>query len=175
MRKKIFLGIAFFNLMGVLAIAQTPESIGNFGMVVEHVYRGARLNEEADYKALADLGVNTVISLEKIRSDSQKLCKKYGLTCKKFPILLPGLPDVDKYFDYEMLKRAFQFLVQEVSEGETVYIHCFYGSDRTGALASAVTVRSYACGEKQKDYDPDAIWELVESDLTFYGFHDALY
>jgi len=163
-------------LVGALFLVFSLDSfaaIANLGQVSDHIYRGARLKKEVDYKELADLGVGTILSLERFNSDDEKLCEKYGLDCVRFPLILLGLPDADKFFDYAILKDAFQFLVEEVYKEHKVYIHCYYGKDRTGALVSAYTIRENACGKE--DYNKDELWKKVEADLTTYGFHDALY
>ena len=176
--KKIF--IRFFAAALFIAVHSAPllsepqsSSIRNFGQVNDFIYRGARLKKEADYKAVSELGVDTILSLERFNSEDQGLCKKYGLECVRFPLILLGLPDADEFFDYTVLQNAFQFLVDEVHRGPKVYIHCYYGKDRTGSLAAAFTIRENACGKER--YNKDELWQKIESDLTTYGFHDDLY
>lgn len=154
-------------------LAEQKGSIGNFGQVSENVYRGQRLDEESDFKELADLGVQTVISLERFHSEDPELCKEYGLHCVRFPLILLGLTDADKFFDYSIFQKAFQFLVDEEHQGRKVYIHCFYGKDRTGALSAAFTIRKNACGKEE--YNKDELWQKVDGDLQAYGFHNDLY
>ncbi|MBI2646765.1 MAG: dual specificity protein phosphatase family protein [Deltaproteobacteria bacterium] len=175
-----------FFVFGLFVAAQCPflisdsfAAIRNFGQVDDLIYRGARLrkgDKGADYKELADLGIGTILNLERFNSDDEGFCNKNGLTSVRFPLILLGLPDADKFFDYTVLEEAFQFLVDEVQKGHKVYIHCYYGKDRTGSLVSAWNIRKNACGkERYNKDDKDALWKKVEDDLTAYGFHDDLY
>ena len=182
--KKIFVKFFVFSLfiVALQAISFQSDSfaaIRNFGQVDDFIYRGARLrkgDKGADYKELADLGVGTILNLERFNSDDEKFCKKNNLSSNRFPLILLGLPDADQFFDYTVLEKAFQFLVDEVHQGHKVYIHCYYGKDRTGSLVSAWTIRKNACGKERYNKDEkDALWKKVEDDLTAYGFHDDLY
>ncbi len=167
-----YVWMIFFLALSGIAYASN-EPIGNFGVVAPNIYRGERLNEEADYQELQNLGVQTVISLEAILSDDQELCSKHGLNCVQFPISLLPLPYVDKLFDYEMLQKAFQFLIDQNQANKKIFFHCYHGSDRTGALASALTIRMNFCGKD--NYNADQIWTKVDQDLNTYGFHEFLY
>ncbi len=153
--------------------AKKRKSIGNFGKVNDYLYRGARLKTEANYKQLSDLGVNTILSLEKVMTEDQKLCDKYHFNCVRYPLILLGLPDADRFFDYDVLKEAFKFLMQEMDQERKVFVHCYYGKDRTGTLIALYEIRQTAC--VNKDYDKDALWEKVEDDLNKYQFHNDLY
>ena len=167
------LRIVFISLV-LSSTSFATSTIGNFGQVTGLVYRGERLNDEPDYQELARLGVKTIINLESLFEDDQKICSKYGISCTRFPIPLRGFPELDKNFDYKMLEKAFQFLIDENSRNKKVYIHCHYGSDRTGALVSAVTIRLNYC-ENKENYNADAAWDKVQSDLRTYNYHDFLY
>lgn len=175
MRLKNYLSIFFALaiLIDFTAYGKEPKSITNLGKVSDHLYRGARLRSEANYKQLADLGVNTILSLEKILSEDEKMCNKYHFNCVRYPLILLALPDADRFFDYEVLKEAFRFLIQEIENNWVVFAHCYYGKDRTGTLVALYEIRESACGKK--DYDPDALWAKVETDLDQYGFHNDLY
>lgn len=173
--RAFFIGLYCVSSIASGTTAGPTDTIGNFGTVTYNVYRGERLNEEADYQELRSLGVQTVINLESLHEDDPGLCSHYGLNCVRFPIPLLGFPKLDKFFDYEMLEKAFQFLIDENHKNKKVYFHCHYGSDRTGALASAMTIRLNYCGDKSAHYDAGQVWEKVKSDLSAYGYHEALY
>ncbi len=148
------------------------DSIGNLGSVNDNIHRGEILDEESDYRQLSELGINTVVNLRaKKDPDNEAWCKKYNLNCTLYPINL-SYPGSDRRFNYEMLKKAFYFTLREVSESKKVYIHCHYGSDRTGALAAALTLREITCG---KEYNADETWEKIYQDLSHHNFHEHLF
>ncbi len=165
-KHKLFL-VIHFSLFGYSFLF--AANIPNFGQVTENIYRGARLETEAQYQQLMSSGIQTIINLESLNQDDPKMCTKYHLKCEKFPIPIRPGQGGDRIFDYEMLKQAFQSLVNEINSGAKVYIHCHYGRDRTGSLAAAITIRKNLCSSENQD--KDAVWQKVQSDLTTYGFH----
>ncbi|MBI2609087.1 MAG: tyrosine-protein phosphatase [Deltaproteobacteria bacterium] len=165
--KKIFL-ILF--LLGKTSLYAEP--VKNFGVVTPFVYRGARVDSEDDFKFLNEQGIYTIINLRtKLHPDDNELCEKYNMKCAIFPILL--LWRTDKNFDYKMLQKAFAYLIKKTNKEEKVYIHCHYGSDRTGALSAAVTIRENACF--QEEYDAEALSKKITTDLKNHGFHRSAF
>lgn len=157
----------------VSSIAFGDISIKNFGEVVPGVYRGARLSgHEKWYEELRGLGVNEIINLEDSVQDDEDLCQKNSLSCLQYPIHLSLYPGADANFDYEMLKRAFQEVLLLMESGEKIYIHCRAGSDRTGALASAVYIYKNGCGET---VDHSKLLKEIDEMLEQYNFHWFLY
>ena len=144
--------------------------VDNFGMVNENVYRGARLTKEEQYRYLhQEFGIKTIVSLE-ARSDDPALCsKKYDLKCVEYPLQL--IPGDDQNFDLKTFKTAYKFVLDETKTGRKVFVHCHYGSDRTGAMASAVTIRDKACNNA--GFDKNALWAEVDTTLDKYGFHQV--
>ncbi len=141
--------------------------IGNFGVVSKNIYRGERLDSEQDYIFLAkQLGVNTVVNLRYWHHEDKKLCQRYGLNCVDYSVMI--YPGLDLRFDYETLKAAFRFVLKERRAGKKVYFHCLHGSDRTGALASAIMIEERACGVA---FDKDRLWNFIQNNLQAYGFH----
>ena len=125
------------------------------------------MDEEDDYKFLKEkLNVDTVVNLRYLHSDNQKLCRKYNLKCVNYKILI--FPGADTYLNLETLKEAFRFILDERKAGRKVYFHCAAGSDRTGALASAIMIRESACN---KNFDKDILWKDVKATLDNYHFH----
>lgn len=142
--------------------------IGNMGIVSANIYRGSELEKEDDYKFLKkQLGVDIVVDLRYFERDDQELCRKYGLQCVQFPLALVILNDA--VFDWNTFRKAFRFVLDQRGAGKKIYIHCKHGSDRTGALASAIMIRERACGIK---FDKHVLWSEIDSTLKKYGFHN---
>ena len=145
------------------------DTIPNFGQVSEKLYRGSRLTQPMDYEQLVFYGVHAVVNLENLHGDDLKLCSQYHLDCQAFPISIrPGVHG-DRMFDYDMLEKALEFVVRSLNQGETVYIHCHYGKDRTGVLAAAWVIRENICLIPSSN--KDLLWQSVQADLLKYGFH----
>ncbi|HNT98776.1 MAG TPA: tyrosine-protein phosphatase, partial [Elusimicrobiales bacterium] len=96
----------------------------------------------------------------------QELCRRNGLRCAELPLLL--FVGKDLSFDWGTFRKAFRFVLSERAAGRTVYFHCLHGSDRTGALAAALTLRERTCG---RNYDKAALKEEIDSALERHGFH----
>lgn len=144
--------------------------IPNFGLVVEGVYRGARITMDEHFKFLKDMGVNTLVNLQWPLKNDAKLCEKYGLNCSYDPVRI--VPYVDWYFDMKALKKTFEFSVSELKAGRKIYIHCHFGRERTGILAAALTIRNNMCDpERQKDPQlKENTWKVVEAGFVKYGY-----
>jgi len=176
MAQKLFLSLLFL-LSGAVdavcaqetaeekpAVAVSSCAINNWGVVAEGIFRGEKLNNEADYSCLSAMGVKTVVNLRYFHEDRQKLCAKHGLNCVSYPIkLITGLN-----FKYETLQKAFYFVLAERAAGRKVYFHCMHGSDRTGLLSAAIMIRDSACG---KQFKADELWTTVDATLARHGFH----
>lgn len=103
--------------------------IKNFGQMDERFYRGAQPKEE-DYKALAELGVNTVIDL---RDDSESYEKR---DVEALGMRYINIPMGDK--EYPKLEQVNEFLklVDNPSTGK-FFVHCAGGRHRTGVMGAA--------------------------------------
>ncbi|MDA8324788.1 MAG: hypothetical protein M0033_01065 [Nitrospiraceae bacterium] len=144
--------------------------IPNFGLVVEGVYRGARVTTDKHFKFLKDMGITTMVNLQWPLKDDKKLCRKYGFDCSYDPVAI--VPFVDWYFDMKALKRTFEFSVNELKAGRKIYIHCHFGRERTGILAAALTIRDSMCGPDRQN-DPqlkEKTWKTVEAGFVKYGY-----
>ena len=115
------------------AIAKTnPEfpnvKIKNFGQMDERFYRGAR-PKDGDYKALAALGVKTIIDLtDNSKEYEQPAVEAAGLRYVNIPM-------VDK--SYPSIEQVNEFL-KVVSDPETgkFFVHCAGGRHRTGVVGA---------------------------------------
>jgi protein tyrosine phosphatase (PTP) superfamily phosphohydrolase (DUF442 family) len=98
----------------------------NVFQVTESVYSGGEPHTETDLKALADLGIKTVVSVDGAKPDVET-AKKYGLRYIHLPIGYDG-------FSRE---RELQFgRVLTDAEGP-VYFHCHHGKHRGPAAVAA--------------------------------------
>ncbi|MFC1679742.1 hypothetical protein ACFL2T_05980, partial [Elusimicrobiota bacterium] len=84
--------------------------------------------------------------------------------------LRPFEEDQEELIDWAVLRAAFRHTVIEQAAGRGVHMHCLHGSDRTGALASAIMIRERACG---REYDKDKLWKEIHATLKQYGFHEV--
>jgi len=115
------------------AVAKTNPNfptvkIKNFGQMDDRFYRGARPKEE-DYKALAALGVKTIIDLtDNSRDYEQPAVEAAGLRYVNIPM-------VDK--SYPSMEQVNEFL-KVVNDPETgkFFVHCAGGRHRTGVVGA---------------------------------------
>jgi tyrosine-protein phosphatase SIW14 len=132
--------------LSVIGFAQTsPSAIGNvkirnFGQMDERYYRGAQPKED-DYQSLKDLGVKTVIDLQKKPTKYEKAAvEALGMTYVNIPM------DDTKYPTAESID-TFLKLVNDPSTG-IVYVHCKGGKHRTGVTGAVYRFTKYGW-----DYD----------------------
>lgn len=147
--------------------------IKNFGQMDERFYRGGRPKEE-DFKALAALGVKTVIDLtDNSREYEQPAVEAAGLRYINIPMVDKGYP-VRAQID-EFLK-----VVDDPSTGK-FFVHCAGGRHRTGVVGAVyrfthhnwtldqvlAEMNQYDFGSgyghgKQKDFVKD-YWQQVQN------------
>ena len=102
--------------------------IKNFGQMDDRFYRGARPKDD-DYKALAELGVKTIIDLtDNSREYEQPAVEAAGLRYVNIPM-------VDK--SYPSIAQVNEFL-KVVDDPETgkFFVHCAGGRHRTGVVGA---------------------------------------
>jgi len=102
--------------------------IKNFGQMDDRFYRGARPDDE-DYKALAELGVKTIIDLtDNSREYEQPAAEAAGLRYVNIPM-------VDK--SYPSMEQVNEFLkvVDDPATGK-FFVHCAGGRHRTGVVGA---------------------------------------
>ena len=101
------------------------EGVENLYKVSDALYRGAEPTEEG-YKNLAKLGIKTIVSLQ-LSSPKKELIKNLGMTSKHIPINPLNMKD----------EYAEDFLsIVSNPKNHPVYVHCLYGSDRTGTMVA---------------------------------------
>jgi tyrosine-protein phosphatase SIW14 len=106
--------------------------IRNFGRVSGEYYRGAQ-PEGQDYKALAALGVKTVIDLERTGDTiEQQAVESAGMKFYRIELSDRAWPDKD---------NVGQFLqIVDDSSNLPVYVHCHGGKHRTGAMTAVYRI-----------------------------------
>ena len=102
--------------------------IKNFGQLDDRFYRGARPSDE-DYKALADLGIKTIIDLtDNSREYEQPAVEAAGLRYVNIPMVDKSYPSMDQI-------NAFLKVVDDPSTGK-FFVHCAGGRHRTGVMGA---------------------------------------
>lgn len=143
-------------------VAKTPSNpafanikIKNFGQIDERFYRGAQPKED-DYKALATLGIKTVIDLrDKPTSYEKRNVEALGMRYVNIPMS-------DKRYPREDQTETFLKLVNDPETGK-FFVHCAGGRHRTGVMGAVYRFnvnrwnydQAYA---EMKDYDFYTRW-----------------
>jgi len=129
--------------------------IRNFGQMDARFYRGAQ-PEEKDYKALAALGIKTVIDL---RNDPQSyerpLVESLGMKYINIPM-------VDKKYPTPEVTEMFLKAVNDPATGK-FFVHCAGGRHRTGAMGAVYRYELYHWNfdqvyKEMKQYDFYTSW-----------------
>jgi protein tyrosine phosphatase (PTP) superfamily phosphohydrolase (DUF442 family) len=119
------------------AEATTPAAIRikNFGQMDERFYRGAQPKEE-DYKALAALGIKTVIDLTaEPKPYEQPLVESLGMKYVHIPM-------ADKRYPTDEATRTFLKFAGDPATGK-FFVHCAGGRHRTGAMGAVYRFQFY--------------------------------
>lgn len=131
----------FVLSLAAVSFAQTsPSTIGNvkirnFGQMDERYYRGAQ-PEEDDYQSLKDLGVTTVIDLQKKPTKYEKAAvEALGMTYVNIPM------DDTEYPKPESIE-TFLKIMNDPSTG-IAYVHCKGGKHRTGVTGAVYRFTKY--------------------------------
>jgi len=102
--------------------------IRNFGQMDERFYRGARPKVD-DYKALAALGIQTVIDLtDNSKEYEQPAVEAAGLRYVNIPMVDKSYPSMDQV-------NEFLKVVDDPATGK-FFLHCAGGRHRTGVLGA---------------------------------------
>ncbi len=138
----------------------TNINIKNFGQMDEHYYRGAQPLPE-DYKALADLGINTIVDLRNDPTDYERsAAEAVGIKYISLPMSgwkTPKDTDIARFLE----------IANDPATG-TMYVHCKAGIHRTGITAAIYRMEKYGW-----DYD-SAYKEMKNYDWSSGLVHGAL-
>ena len=114
----------------------TQVKIKNFGQMDERFYRGAQPKNEADYKALAAMGITTVIDLTEDPKEYEKpMVEAQGMKYVHIPMIAKKYPT-------ETAIKAFLDTVENPDTGK-FYLHCAGGRHRTGAMGAVYRYKFY--------------------------------
>jgi protein tyrosine/serine phosphatase len=151
----------------LIATAQTSPrtdfpgiSIANFGQMDDNFYRGAQ-PAQGDYKALAAIGIHTIIDL---RNDYESFAKSSAEAAGMKYVLIPmdGVSAPSEEDVAEFLK-----VVNDPTTGK-FYVHCKAGIHRTGAMGAV-----YRIAHDGWDYDK-TFAEMKNYQFSAGLFHGAL-
>jgi len=122
----------FVVVIGALpALAGNAPGIKNFDQVDAQVYRGAQPTVEG-FRYLARIGVKTVIDLRETGQRAkaeERLIREVGMAYLNVPMTRLSPPT-----EAELLKIL---PVLENASNGPVFVHCWRGADRTGAVIAA--------------------------------------
>jgi tyrosine-protein phosphatase SIW14 len=114
--------------LAVSALAKPNVQIDNFGRINENYYRGAQ-PKDSDYRALAALGIRTVIDLTGDgRADEKRFVERNGMKFFRIPMTTSERPS-------QAAVTQFLKLVTDPANFP-VYVHCQGGRHRTGVMTA---------------------------------------
>jgi len=123
----------------------------NFYKVSDDLYRGAQPTDEG-MRQLKELGIKTVVNLRYIHSDRDELGET-GLAYEH----------INMTTWYSQTEDAIRFLrIVTDSNSTPVFVHCQYGSDRTGTMCAIYRIAVQGWSKNQ------AIEEMTNGG---FGFH----
>ena len=158
---------ALLALIAVLSLAtvssaqnQTNDDspkikIKNFGQMDERFYRGAQPKEK-DYKALAQLGIRTIIDLREDREEyAKQMVESLGKTYVNIPMIAKKYPTPE----------ALDTFLKTVNNPDTgkFFVHCAGGRHRTGVMGAVYRFQFYNWNfdqvyKEMKQYDFYTSW-----------------
>ncbi|HEU4597861.1 MAG TPA: tyrosine-protein phosphatase, partial [Pyrinomonadaceae bacterium] len=141
--RSLFASLFAVFFLSTLAVAQTAErqdfsniEIKNFGRLDERFYRGAEPKKLEDFKALKELGINTVVDLQaKPEAEEKGMVESLGMRYVNIPM-------IEKKYPRPEHVEAFLKLVDEPSTGK-FFVHCAGGRHRTGVMGAVYRFNHY--------------------------------
>ncbi len=146
-----------------LAAVVPPTPLKNFQEVENSVYRGAQ-PDRAGFRALAQLGVHTIIDLRGSgdRSDREsQIVSGLGMKYVSFPLDGYKAPTADQV--------AKLLAIMEDASSGPVFIHCRRGADRTGTILAAYRIQ-HDHWENQKALDEAKTMKMASSEHAMRDF-----
>ena len=161
----LVLALSFAAVATAAAQTGQPEKfsnikIKNFGQMDERFYRGAQPKPE-DYKALATIGVHTIIDL---RNDPQDYAKE---SAEAAGMRYVNIPMSDKKRPQDEQIEKFLSLINDPETG-AFYVHCAGGRHRTGVMGAM-----YRFNHDRWNYD-QVYKEMKQYDYYSRWGHGAL-
>jgi protein tyrosine/serine phosphatase len=133
--------------------ANAEVEIKNFGQMDEKFYRGAQPENEEDYRALAKLGIKTVIDLRHDpKSYERPMVEALGMRYINIPMKSKTRPTEEQ-------AREFMRIANDPATGK-FFAHCAGGRHRTGAMGAVYRYENY-------DWNFDQVYAEMKS-YDFY-------
>lgn len=152
----LFAVISLVLGLSATALAQESQSgnvtIKNFGQMDDRFFRGGQPKEE-EYKALAALGIKTIIDLRDDPKDYEKT------SAEALGMRYVNIAMSDKEYPTAAKIEEFLKLVDDPSTGK-FYVHCAGGRHRTGVAGAVYRFNHYGW-----DYDK------VYAEMKKYDFY----
>ena len=129
--------------------------IKNFGQIDERFFRGAQPEEE-DFKALATMGIKTIIDLQDEPTTYEKQATEAaGMRYVNIPMSSTSRPRDEQI-------EQFLKLANDPETGQ-FFVHCAGGRHRTGVMAAVYRITQYGWDfdkvyKEMKDYDYYSRW-----------------
>lgn len=140
---RLFVGtvISAIAVSAIVVAQDTPQraalvKIKNFGQMDDRFFRGAQPKTEADYKALAAMGIKTIIDLTDDPKEYEKpMAESAGMKYVHIPMIAKKYPTAE----------ATDAFLKTVNDPETgkFYVHCAGGRHRTGAMGAVYRYEFY--------------------------------
>ncbi len=132
--------------------------IKNFGQMDKRLYRGACPKKD-DFRALAALGINTVVDLRKKADPLERIY------VEELGMQYVNIPMSDKEYPHSEHINTFLNLIKDSTVGN-IFIHCAGGRHRTGVIGAV-----YRFTVNRWNYD-EAYAEMKSYDFyTRWGHH----
>jgi tyrosine-protein phosphatase SIW14 len=134
------------------------EGVHNAGKVSDLLFRGAQPTAKG-LAALKKAGITTIVNLRQEGLEverERKLAESLGLHFLNIPVVGWSLPSNAQVAQFLNLFRE--------SAGQRVFVHCYYGDDRTGVMVATYRIA-------QQHWTADQAIDEMHS----FGFHYYLY
>jgi|SRR5215213_4737828 len=161
-KRHALLALVTILLLAAASSAQTQTStdeptirIKNFGQMDERFYRGGQPKEK-DYKALAQIGIRTIIDLREDPEAYEKpMAESLGMTYVNIPMIAKKYPTPE----------ALEMFLKTVNNPATgkFFVHCAGGRHRTGVMGAVYRIQFYKWDfdqvyKEMKQYDFYTSW-----------------
>jgi protein tyrosine phosphatase (PTP) superfamily phosphohydrolase (DUF442 family) len=139
------------------AVKIEKPGLPNFHRVTENLYRGAQPSAEG-MRALADMGVKTVVNLRLMHSDRDEI--------GSLPLDYVHIRAEAWDPDWDEIVRFLRVATDE--RRQPVFVHCQHGADRTGLMCAVYRVA--VCGWSKEE----AIREMTGGGFGFHKIWDDI-
>jgi tyrosine-protein phosphatase SIW14 len=136
---------AVLLILPLCPIAAEPTGIRKFEQINQHLYRGGQ-PDEAGFKALAKLGIRTIVDLRDIAKQSnweKRMVESLGMRFVAVPMSLHAPAD-------DQIAHVLDPF--NASEDWPVFVHCQGGRDRTSAVIACYRI-AHDGWNNQKAYE----------------------